>query len=240
MIENRKILVILPTYQEVSNLETVIIKILKQSVAGLDILVVDDNSPDGTGKLADQLSAKYKNNIFVLHRKGKNGLGSAYLEGFAWATKNSYEIVCEMDADGSHDPKYLKEMFKKIKLGVDLVIASRRVKGGKIIGWHWHRHLISWGATTVAGIVLNIPVKDITAGYRAYSAKAIKLLLSNNIESNGYAFQEETLWQMHKNGLIIEEIPTVFTDRKFGESKLSPKDSVEFFKTLWRIRVGKI
>jgi dolichol-phosphate mannosyltransferase len=231
-----KTLVILPTYNEIKNIGPTVKSLINLSSADLNILIVDDNSPDGTGAIADKLHAKHKGLVHVIHRPEKQGLGAAYLEGFNWASKKKYDIVCEMDADGSHSPKYLANLIKEIENGAYLAIGSRRVRGGKIVGWGWHRHLISWGATNLSRFILHIPVADITAGYRAYNKKAIKLILANNIKSNGYAFQEETLWLIYKKGLKIAEIPITFVDRKYGQSKLSPKDSFEFFKTLYRLR----
>lgn len=159
----------------------------------------------------------------------------AYMAGFKWAIAKKYDIVCEMDADGSHNPRDLPKLINAVEQGYDLAIGSRRVRGGKIVGWRWHRHLISWGATTLSRIVLRLTQKDVTAGFRAYTSDAIRYILSCKIISNGYAFQEETLWILHKNNFEIIEIPVIFTDRKRGESKLSPKDSKEFFMTLFRL-----
>jgi dolichol-phosphate mannosyltransferase len=230
-----KTLVILPTYNEAKNINSIVKKIVLLKVSYLNILIVDDNSPDGTGKIADELADKYSGIVYVMHRTQKNGLGMAYSAGFSWAVANKYGVVCEMDADGSHDPRYLPKMLNGVNEGADLVIGSRRVAGGKIVGWGWHRHLMSWGATTLSRFVLKIPTKDITAGFRAYSAKAIKCILNSTVKSSGYAFQEETLWLVYKNKMIIKEIPITFIDRKLGKSKLSSKDSKEFFKTLYRL-----
>ncbi len=210
-------------------------KLVLLKVSYLNILIVDDNSPDGTGKIADELANKYPGIVYVMHRTRKNGLGAAYLAGFSWAVRKKYDIICQMDADGSHDPKDLPKMLEEIENGVDLVIGSRRIEGGKIVGWSCYRHALSWAATMLSRVVLRIPVKDITAGYRAYSVCAINYILKNDVKSRGYAFQEETLWLIYTHSMRIKEIPVIFTDRKYGKSKLSSKDSKEFFKTLYRL-----
>jgi dolichol-phosphate mannosyltransferase len=235
----REILIIIPTYNEAENLETVVAQTLDQKINNLNILVVDDNSPDGTGKIADRLEKKHLNYVYAIHNRAKGGLGTAYLRGFRWAKEQGYSFVGEMDADGSHDSSCLKTMIEESRKGADLVMASRRVKGGQIIGWGWHRHLISWGATALTRVLLGLPYKDITAGFRIYNRRAIDLLLNSDIKSNGYAFQEETLWKIHQAGMTVKEVPTIFTDRKYGESKLGSKDSIEFFKILLSIRTKR-
>lgn len=229
-----KKLVILPTYNEAKNIKSTVKNIFSQKISNLQILIVDDNSPDGTGMIADRLAIKYKNLVYVIHRAQKEGLGVAYMAGFKWAINKNYQIICEMDSDGSHKASDLPKLINAVKNGADLAIGSRRVKGGKIIGWNWRRHAISWGVSTISHIILDVKQKDITAGFRAYSRPAIDCILKNSIRSKGYSFQVESLWLLNKKGVKIKEIPVEFIDRKLGQSKLSLDDSRELLILLGR------
>ncbi len=231
-----KTLVIIPTYNEKENLELIVSGIFSLNLPDLSILVVDDASPDGTGDIADGLAGRYPGKLHVLHRAGKLGLGTAYLEGFRFALARGFEAACEMDADGSHDPEALRQLVAAVAGGADLAIGSRRVSGGRISGWGPHRHLMSWGAMTLSRLALGLKTRDVTAGFRCYGARAVEALLRLPIASNGYAFQEETLYYCEKLGFRIVEIPVVFKDRVRGGSKLSKREIIAFFTTISRLR----
>jgi dolichol-phosphate mannosyltransferase len=230
-----KPLVVLPTYNERENLESVVTQVMNEE-GNWSVLVVDDNSPDGTGDVAEGLALRYPGRVHVLHRSGKLGLGSAYLEGFRHAIGRGFDPVCEMDADGSHDPSVLPKFLERVSKGAQVVIGSRRVAGGKIVGWKPHRHFMSRGAMELTKIALGLKTKDVTSGFRCYRADAVTMILEAPIESDGYAFQEEVLFHCEKWGLRIEEVPIVFRDRRRGSSKLSRKDIAEFFSVVWRLR----
>ena len=232
-----KVLVIVPTYNERKNLAELVAKIFSLGLAGLEVLVIDDNSPDGTGQLAEQLKGKHP--LTVIHRSKKEGLGSAYLAGFALALKHNFAAVLEMDADFSHDPADLPRLLNALTQGYDLVIGSRRTAGGKIIGWSVYRHLFSWGANWFSRLCLGLQTKDVTAGFRAFQTPALARLPLTKIHSNGYAFQEELLFWAEKKGLKIKEIPVSFLDRQQGKSKLGAKDIYEFFMIILRLRRQK-
>ncbi len=228
-----KTLVVTPTYNERENLETLV-----ASLPDVSLLIVDDASPDGTGELADMLAAAHPDCVHVLHREKKLGLGSAYLAGFRYGIDHGFEAICEMDADGSHDPSALQLLMNAAR-DADVAIGSRRVRGGKIIGWGAHRHLMSHGAMFFARYVLGLRTRDVTSGFRLYRASAVRALLAQNIQSNGYAFQEETLFYCEKLGFRVCEVPVTFTDRIHGRSKLSWKEIIEFFVTIERLRKSK-
>ncbi len=231
--------IIIPTYNEKDNLPRLVKKIFSLRIADLSIIVVDDNSPDGTGKLADELAKTYP--LLVIHRQAKLGLGSAYLNGFRKAIEMGAEIVLEMDADFSHDPQDLPRLIEPIeKEGYEVVIGSRRIQGGSVKGWNRWRDLQSRAAMTFARLILNLKTKDITAGFRAYRVQALSRINLDRVAAGGYAFQEEMIYLCEKNKLKIKEVPVVFVDRQFGQSKLGLKDIVEFFMTVFRLRFKKI
>jgi len=230
-----KLWVIIPTYNERANLDELLARLFKLDLP-LAILVVDDNSPDGTGELADELSRFYRGKLFVLHRAGKQGLGTAYRQGFAYALGHGATVVGEMDADLSHLPEDLPRLWEQILKGADVAIGSRRVKGGKIEGWGPWRHLMSWGATIVSRVVLGLKTKDVTAGFRLYKTAALERVPWRQVESNGYAWQEEIIYLLERSGAKIAEVPVVFNDRSQGKSKLRTKDIVEFFSTIRRLQ----
>lgn len=229
-----KTLVIIPTYNEVENLEAIVAETLRQQPP-VYVLIVDDASPDGTGALADQLAADQPGRVFVRHRAGKLGLGSAYVAGFRWGLDRGYDAVCEMDADGSHDPNDLPRLLAAVTAGADLAIGSRRIAGGRITGWNWWRHLMSWGAMTVSRWLLRLKTKDVTAGFRCYHAATARLLLDREPAAGGYAFQEESLYLVERSGAKVIEIPVTFHDRERGASKLGRSDIKEFFRVLWQL-----
>jgi dolichol-phosphate mannosyltransferase len=210
-------IVIIPTYNEVEGLEAIIGR-LRQTLPDIDLLIVDDNSPDGTGELADRLAAG-DHGIRVMHRAGKDGLGKAYLAGFEDSLERGYERLVEMDADGSHDPAELPAMLALAE-EADLVIGSRWVPGGAIRNWPWYRQAISRAGNNYAGWALRSNIKDITAGYRVFTADALRSVDLHEVNSQGYCFQIEMAWRLEKAGKRIEEHPITFVERATGHSKM--------------------
>jgi glycosyltransferase involved in cell wall biosynthesis len=231
-----KTLVVIPTYNEKENLENIVERVLGLGVSGLAILVVDDASPDGTGAAADRLVERHPGQVSVLHRQGKLGLGSAYIDGFRLGLERGFEAVCEMDADGSHEPASLKELIAAVESGHDVAIGSRRVPGGRTEGWGAHRNLMSRAAMSLTRLALGLKTHDVTAGFRCFSAAALRELLKLPIRSSGYAFQEEMIFYCERLGLRIKEIPIVFRDRKLGRSKLTSAEVRKFFTIIWYLR----
>src|SRR4030065_2973936 len=206
-----KSLVIIPTYNEKENLEIIIAEILKMDDSP-NILVVDDNSPDGTGEIADRIAAK-NNKVFVLHRPGKMGLGQAYIAGFKYALGKGYDYIFEMDADFSHDPKYLPDFLHNIK-EADLVIGSRYISGVNVVNWPMSRLLLSYFANISSRLVTGLPVRDSTGGFKCYRRVVLEKIDLDKIRSEGYSFQIETCFRAWKKGFKIVEIPIIFVDRK--------------------------
>ncbi|HOZ36260.1 MAG TPA: polyprenol monophosphomannose synthase [bacterium] len=226
--------VIIPTYNEAENLPRLVEAIFDLKINGLSVVVVDDNSPDGTGSLADQLSALYP--LHVIHRAGKLGLGSAYREGFRYCLSAGAKCLIEMDADFSHNPGDLPRLISAVEAGADLAMGSRKVAGGQIIGWNWRRKLYSDGAMFFARLVLGLKTHDITAGFRCFRSSALESVDYARLKSNGYAFQIEMIYRLEKAGLKIVEIPVTFPDRRIGTSKLGRKDILEFFKLVFKLK----
>jgi dolichol-phosphate mannosyltransferase len=188
-------------------------------VPDADVLIADDNSPDGTGRLADDLAAK-DSHIHVLHRAGKEGLGKAYLAGFAWGLERGYDVLVEMDADGSHRPEELPRLLAQMP-HADVVLGSRWVPGGSVVNWPASRRLLSQGGSLYTRMALGIPTRDATGGYRAYRASALASLDLATVESNGYCFQIDLLWRALQRGLVVREVPITFVEREAGTSKMS-------------------
>jgi dolichol-phosphate mannosyltransferase len=232
-----RVLVIMPTYNEIDNLGRVAGHLL-DTVPGVDLLVVDDQSPDGTGELADSLAAAHPR-ISVLHRASREGLGRAYLAGFAWARSSGYEAVVEMDADGSHPAETLPAMLDALSHAPrpGLVIGSRWIPGGTVVNWPRSRLLLSRAANTYARLALRMPTRDITAGYRAYPIDVVTAI-SSDISSRGYSFQIEMALRVFDAGYPIIEIPIVFREREAGSSKMSPSIVIEAMTgvTRWGLR----
>jgi dolichol-phosphate mannosyltransferase len=226
-----RIVVIIPTYNEAENLP-LIVKRVRTAVPTVDILVADDNSPDGTGDIADELAAA-DSCIKVMHRQGKEGLGAAYLAGFAWAIDNGYDAVVEMDADGSHQPEQLPRLLKALE-DADLVLGSRWVPGGAVQNWPKSREFLSRGGSTYTRLALGIDVHDATGGYRAFRTSALQSLNLDQVESAGYCFQIDLAWRALQAGLSIREVPITFVEREIGESKMSQSIVLE---ALWRVTV---
>ncbi|MBL8026128.1 MAG: polyprenol monophosphomannose synthase [Fibrobacteres bacterium] len=234
---NEKALIVLPTYNEKENIEEITAAILKQ-IPELNILIADDNSPDGTGAIADSLAAKDKR-IFVLHREKKEGLGRAYLAGFKWGLDRGYDLLFEMDADFSHDPKYLPKMIEASK-NADLVIGSRYVQGVNVVNWPMSRLLLSWCGNQYVRLIIGLPVADATAGFKCFRRTTLEKLDFSKIGSSGYSFQIEVNFHCWKKGLRIKEIPIVFTDREKGTSKMSTGIVKEALLLLWKLKITSI
>ena len=213
-----RICVCVPTYNEVGNLEMIVGRI-RAAVPQADVLVLDDNSPDGTGPLADRLAAADPK-VHVLHRAGKEGLGPAYLAGFRWAGERGYDAVVEIDADGSHQPEQLPTLLAAAQAGADVVIGSRWVPGGSVHNWPLHRRALSVGANTYARLALGIPVHDATAGYRVYRLSALREMDTDQVASQGYCFQVDLTLRALDRGLRVVEIPVAFVEREVGTSKM--------------------
>jgi dolichol-phosphate mannosyltransferase len=229
--------VVIPTYNESANIK-ILIERLFAICPEIKILVVDDNSPDQTASLVEGLIKKYSN-LYLLRRAGKLGLGSAYREGFKYSLTRGAEVVGEMDADFSHKPEDLPKLLSAIEAGAEVAIGSRKVKGGQVVGWGWGRKLMSWGAMTTARVVLGLKTKDVTAGFRLYTQKALGRIFWEQVKSDGYAWQEEMIYLCEQANLKIQEVPVIFEDRKFGSSKLGPKQILEFFAIIFRLKFGK-
>jgi len=229
-----RVLVVTPTYDEVDNLEHTV-SALRAAVPHADILVVDDASPDGTGELADRLAASDPG-LHVLHRTGKDGLGRAYLAGFAWALTRGYAVIVEFDADGSHPADALPTMLATLDADADtgLVIGSRWVPGGRLVDWPAARRRLSKAANAYARIMLRLPVRDVTAGYRAYRAEVLAQIAHEVVDSRGYCFQIDLTIRTHDAGWRIREVPITFTERRAGSSKMSRAVVVE---AMWRVTV---
>jgi dolichol-phosphate mannosyltransferase len=214
---SRRVLVVVPTYNERENLERAVAGIREH---GYDVLVVDDSSPDGTADLARRL-AENDPGVHVKQRPGKLGLGSAYVDGFRYGLGQGYDLFVEMDADGSHLPKYLPGIVEAAAVNGGLALGSRYVSGGALVGWPWHRRLLSWGANVYCRMVLGLGIRDCTAGYRCYTRALLSAIELDRVFSQGYSFQVEMLYRCVRLGFAVEEIPITFEDRIAGESKVS-------------------
>lgn len=232
-----KTLIILPTYNEIDNIRPLVEDILNRGP--YDILVVDDNSPDGTGKLADTLAEEHEDRVFVLHRTNKEGLGRAYVAGFYWGLEHGYEVLFEMDADFSHDPSHLSQFMREISAGADVVLGSRNIRGGGTRNWSLLRQVISKGGSMYARLILFSPYHDLTSGFKAFRREVLKALDLDKIESNGYSFQIEVTHRAHQMGFKVRETPIIFEDRKVGTSKMNSKIVLEAMGVVWKIRLSK-
>lgn len=228
-----KILIIIPTYNEIENIKKIIPDIFSRH-KNADILIIDDNSPDETGNYAKSL-AENSDRIKVINRQKKMGLGTAYIEGFKFALKKGYDFVFQMDADYSHDPAEIKN-FIEIADKYDLIIGSRYVKGGKVLNWPKRRLFLSRFANFYARFILGIPISDVTGGFKCFKRKVLELLDLENAKSNGYAFQIEVNFKVWKKGFTVHEIPITFRDRANGRSKISKKIIFEAIFIVLRLR----
>lgn len=233
-----KTMVVIPTYNEASNLPEMAQALFGLSIDGLEILIVDDASPDGTGAVAERLAQEHPGRFHVLHRPGKQGLGTAYIQGFTWALQHGAECLIQMDADFSHSPEYIPQFLKHIEQ-VDVVVGSRYVKGGRLDErWSWWRWLLSWWANSVwVRVILGTKTKDATAGFKCWRADALRQIGLERIHSNGYVFQVEMCYVAEKLGLRILEIPIYFEDRRIGQSKMSVPIKIEAALRVFDIRM---
>jgi dolichol-phosphate mannosyltransferase len=221
--------VVLPTFNEAASLRSMVARI-RASVPQADVLIVDDNSPDGTGVIADEIVAEDAQ-VHVLHRLGKEGLGVAYLAGFAWALQSGYDVIVQMDADGSHQPSQLPDLLDALA-DADLVIGSRWVAGGGTQNWSRAREVLSRGGNAYTRFMLDIPIHDATGGFRAFRADTLRALDLHEVASQGYCFQVDLAWRAAQRGMRVTEVPITFVERETGESKMSRKIVVE---ALWRV-----
>jgi len=223
--------VLIPTYNERENLPLIVSR-LRTAVPEADILVLDDNSPDGTGAVADQLAAD-DGQVRVLHRKSKEGLGAAYLAGFSWALDKGYDVLVEMDADGSHQPEQLPSLLAALA-DADVVLGSRWVPGGSVVNWPLHRKVLSLGGNVYTRLLLGMPIGDATGGFRAYRASALRILDLHDVASAGYCFQVDLVWRAVRRGLSVVEVPITFVERTIGDSKMSHDIVRESLRSLTR------
>ena len=235
-LKGEKSLIIIPTYNEKENLPKIVPAVLKV-LPEANILIVDDNSPDGTGKIAEELRT-IDPRIFILHRKKDRGLGRAYLDGFRWALQHDYEFIFEMDADFSHQPKYLPQFLGAI-FDADLVLGCRYMPGGGIEGWERHRLWISRGGNFYAKRILHLPYRDLTGGFKCFRRKTLEGIDFDKVQSNGYNFQIELSFYAHQAGFRIKEIPIIFPDRTEGQSKMNVEIFHEALFGIWRLRKEK-
>jgi dolichol-phosphate mannosyltransferase len=231
-------LIVTPTYNEHDNLPT-FVRAVRGALPSADILVVDDNSPDGTGRLADELSAKDPQ-VRVLHRQGKLGLGTAYIEAFTRGLAEGYQRFFEMDADLSHDARYLPDFVRALDDGYDVVIGSRNIPGGGVEGWGPGRHFVSKGGSLYSRLILGLPIRDLTSGYKAFSRRALETIDLSSVHSNGYSFQIETTYRATLRGLHVKEVPIVFVDRSAGRSKMSRAIFAEAVGMVWKLRLDAL
>jgi len=230
-----KLLIAVPTYNEIENIEPFIKLVFEHAPPQTEILVIDDNSPDGTGAAVEKLTGQYPGKLHLLKRPCKQGLAQAYLAAFEWGMERDYDIFLEMDADFSHNPEYIPEMLKEIELH-DVVIGSRNIKNGRVEGWTFLRHLISKGGSLYSRMVLGCPVMDLTGGFNMWRKSALEKIGLSTIISRGYSFQIEMKYKAFLAGCGIAEIPIVFIDRKHGTSKMSRKILLEALVNIWKIR----
>jgi len=232
----RSITIVIPTYNERANLESIVTDLIDR-LPGSCVVVVDDNSPDGTGRLADDLSHRYPG-VSVIHRGSKDGIGPAYIAGFARALEQGADLVAAMDADGSHAPADLVKMIE-VAEHADLVIGSRYVPGGATVGWPWSRRVLSRFGGLYARLILGAPFSDLTSGFKVYRRDALQRLPLTQIRSDGYGFQIETTWYIWRAGLRVREAPITFHDRIAGKSKLSRRIVFEAMIMVWRLRLAR-
>jgi dolichol-phosphate mannosyltransferase len=213
-----RILVIIPTYDEAENVEPIVARV-RASVPEAHVLIADDNSPDGTGELADKLAAN-DDHVHVLHRLGKEGLGAAYIAGFRWGLTNGYGVLVEHDADGSHQPEQLHRLLEALR-DADLVLGSRYVKGGQVQNWPRTREILSRGGNIYTRLALGVPLQDATGGYRAFRRETLEGIGLDQVASAGYCFQVDLAWRSIKSGFRVVEVPITFVERERGQSKMS-------------------
>jgi dolichol-phosphate mannosyltransferase len=235
-------LIVTPTYNEKDNLPR-FVDAVRSAYPEADLMIVDDNSPDGTGDIADAVAAK-DDHVKVMHRAGKLGLGTAYIQAFQKGLTEGYDRFFEMDADLSHDVRYLPSFVEALDDGADVVIGSRNIPGGGVEGWGVGRHVISKGGSLYSRTILGLAVKDLTSGYKAFTRRALEAISIDTIHSNGYSFQIEMTYRAIRKGMRVKEVPIVFVDRTAGASKMSRKIFLEAIGVVWKLRaesvVGKL
>ena len=231
-----KFLVVIPTYNEAENLQSMISALFSLPIEDLHILVVDDGSPDGTGEIAETIRRNYPARLDVLHRRGKLGLGTAYIAGFKYGLENGYDLIGQMDADFSHPPEKLMELIRAVENGADLALGSRYISGGSLDkDWPlWRRYLSGFG-NYYSRTILKLPIRDVTGGFRVWKRNMLELMPLDQIRSNGYVFQVEMVYVAMKLGCKAVEIPFYFADRKFGTSKMSFRIQAEAAINVWRL-----
>jgi dolichol-phosphate mannosyltransferase len=231
-------LVVTPTYNEKDNLPR-FVRAVRAALPDADVLVVDDNSPDGTGALADAMASQ-DSRVRVLHRPGKQGLGTAYVEAFTRGLAEGYDRFFEMDADLSHDVRYLPDFVRALDEGADIVIGSRNIPGGRVEGWGPGRNFISKGGSFYSRTILGLPIRDLTSGYKAFTRRALEAIGLERVHSNGYSFQIEMTYRAVLRGMRVKEVPIVFVDRTQGRSKMSRKIFVEAIGMVWKLRLDAL
>lgn len=237
MSNTQQALIIFPTYNERDNIEAIVNAVLPLDPR-IHVLIVDDNSPDGTGEVADKL-AEAEEKVFVLHRPAKDGLGRAYLAGFRWAIEKKFDLIFEMDADFSHSPEYIKQFLREIK-NYDLVLGSRYICGVNVINWPMSRLLLSYFANAYTRIVTGLPLRDATGGFKCFRREVLETIDLDGVTSNGYSFQIEVSMRAWKRGFRLKEIPITFVDRVAGQSKMSNKIVREAIWMVWWLRIKSI
>lgn len=233
-------LICIPTYNEAENIRSLVGAVLAASRElstqdSVDILIIDDNSPDGTGRVADELASASEKRVHVLHREKKMGLGTAYVNGFKWGLDQGYDALIEMDADFSHDPKYIPEMVRVLKDN-DVAIGSRYVPGGGTVNWGLGRRMLSQGGSLYARSILGVRLRDLTGGFNGWRRKVLESVELSTLRSDGYSFQIELKYRAVKKGFRIHEFPIVFEDRKVGKSKMNKKIVLEALRRVWSFR----
>lgn len=234
-----QVTVIVPTFNEKENIESLVEQLLALPT-GVRVSVVDDNSPDGTGEIADRLAMENKGRVGVIHRAGKLGLGTAYIAGFKRALAEGADLICTMDADFSHNPRYIPDMVAKIEQGHDLVIGSRYVRGGGASGCTLPRIFLSWGANAFARVMLGLHAHDTTAGFRCYRREVLAGLELDEIKASGYSFLMEMLYRVQRRGWRVGEAPIIFENRRLGTSKISRNEIIKAMGTVVRLAWGRI
>ncbi len=233
-----RVLVVTPTYNERDNLEAFVGRV-HEARPDAHVLIVDDASPDGTGRVADRLAGRDER-VRVLHRSGKLGIGSAYLEGFRVGLDAGYDVLVQMDTDLSHDPRYLTDFLDAIEGGADLVLGSRNIPGGGVEGWGPGRHFLSKGGSLYSRTILGLPIRDLTSGYKAWRREVLEELDLGGVRSEGYSFQIEMTWRALRRGFRVVEVPIVFVDRTAGRSKMSRQIFLEAVLMVWKLRLDDL
>ncbi len=234
MTSEPRALIVTPTYNERANLATFVSEV-RTAAPHADLLIVDDASPDGTGEIADEI-AENDEKVRVMHRAGKLGLGSAYVKAFRWGLGRGYDQFFEMDADLSHQPKYLEAFFRELGDGADVVVGSRNIPGGAVEGWGIGRQILSKGGSLYSRAILGVPVRDLTTGFKAFRREVLDKIDLETVHSNGYSFQIEMTYRALRRGFRVVEVPIVFVDRTLGRSKMNGRIFAEAVGVVWRLR----